>query len=201
MATEPIQGLPYPLPSDAPDGPNQIKALADAVAPRLVMRFASTAARDAAIPSPIDGMECWTGTTRWARISGTWVNVTPVGVWTTYTPTIGGLNVGSGTVLGRYRQDGKTVDAYVEATLGAGFSIGATLTTSLPAAARATNSAYRSLGTAFFYQPSALAGGIVTRSGSNAQIWQINGAPITATSPWTWAAGHMISWTLRYEAA
>lgn len=83
MATEPIQGGPYPVPGDAPDGPSQIKGVADWAATRLNMRFASTAARDAAIPTPVAGMECaigsgvsqvkyiYTGTT-WADL---WVPV------------------------------------------------------------------------------------------------------------------------------
>jgi len=62
VATEPIQALPYPEPSDAPDGPNQIKALVDAVAPRLNTVYADTTARDAAILTPTEGTEAFTGT-------------------------------------------------------------------------------------------------------------------------------------------
>lgn len=60
MATTTIQPLPYPLPGDPADGPAQIKALAEAVEGRVVMRFASLAARDAALPSGklVDGMMC-----------------------------------------------------------------------------------------------------------------------------------------------
>lgn len=61
MANEPIQGLPYPLPSAVPDVPTDVKALADAVAGRLVMRFATTAARDAAITAPVSGMKAVIG--------------------------------------------------------------------------------------------------------------------------------------------
>lgn len=69
-ATEPIQGGPYPEPSDPPDGPNQMAAIAVWAAGRLVMRFASPAARDAAIPTPTEGMEAFTGT---GATSVTWV--------------------------------------------------------------------------------------------------------------------------------
>lgn len=58
---EPIQGLPYPDGSTLPDGPAQIKALADAVAPKLMMVFATTSARDVAITSPSAGMRCFVG--------------------------------------------------------------------------------------------------------------------------------------------
>ena len=61
MATEPIQSGPYPVPADPPDGPNQMSAIVTWAAGRLNMRFASTAARDAAIPSPTAGMECVIG--------------------------------------------------------------------------------------------------------------------------------------------
>lgn len=61
MATEPIQGGPYPVPADAPDGPSQLKGIVDWSAGRMNMRFASTAARDAAIPTPVAGMECAIG--------------------------------------------------------------------------------------------------------------------------------------------
>lgn len=61
MATTTIQPLPYPLPGDPADGPAQIKALAEAVEGRVVMRFPSLAARDAAIPSGqrVAGMLAW----------------------------------------------------------------------------------------------------------------------------------------------
>lgn len=61
MPTTPIQALPYPSGSDAPAGPAQLKALAEAIETRTVMRFASTAARDAALPvgSRIAGMQAF----------------------------------------------------------------------------------------------------------------------------------------------
>ena len=61
MATEPIQSGPYPVPADPPDGPNQMSAIVTWTAGRLNMRFASEAARDAAIPAPTVGMECTIG--------------------------------------------------------------------------------------------------------------------------------------------
>lgn len=76
MANEPIQGLPYPdLTGVPPNVPADIKALADAVAPRSVMRFASIAARDAALPAPVDGMVCFVAADNgyYARVGGEWV--------------------------------------------------------------------------------------------------------------------------------
>lgn len=76
MANEPIQGLPYPdLTGVPPNVPADIKALADAVAPRSVMRFASIAARDAALPAPVDGMVCYIAADNgyYVRAGGQWV--------------------------------------------------------------------------------------------------------------------------------
>ena len=98
MATEPIQALPYPEPSDAPDGPNQIKALVDAVAPLLNLEYADTTARDAAVTSPVEGMRCATGSGAtmvwWRYHNGAWrgwrpatstLVTSPVAIGTSYT--------------------------------------------------------------------------------------------------------------------
>lgn len=61
--TTPLQVLPVPQATDAPDGPTQMTALAKAVEQRTVMVFASAAARTAAFTaagiSPAAGMLCW----------------------------------------------------------------------------------------------------------------------------------------------
>lgn len=76
---EPIQNLPAPINSDPPDGPAQIAAVNAATVDRLNMRFASVAARDAALPNPVDGMEAVTGSgisaVKWIYINGEWVQV------------------------------------------------------------------------------------------------------------------------------
>lgn len=62
MPTTLIQPLPYPpAVGVTANVPRDVKALAEAVESRLVMRFASTAARDAAIPSGqrVAGMLAW----------------------------------------------------------------------------------------------------------------------------------------------
>lgn len=50
-----VGGLVYPENSDAPAGPQQMKALADAADPKIVRRFTSSADRAAQVPSPQDG--------------------------------------------------------------------------------------------------------------------------------------------------
>lgn len=99
--TEPIQAGPYPEPSDPPDGPNQMAALAVWAAGRLVMRFASPAARDAAITSPVEGQEAFTGTgatsVKWRRVGTRWSRVDPVVVSTVVTSPV--AITGSYTVM------------------------------------------------------------------------------------------------------
>jgi hypothetical protein len=58
LATTTINGLPYPTNSDAPTGPAQMQALANAVDTRIVPRFSTISARNAAITAPVDGQMC-----------------------------------------------------------------------------------------------------------------------------------------------
>lgn len=93
MANEPIQGLPYPDPSEPPAGPAQIKALADAVVTRTNMRFATTGARDAVITAPVAGMECYigSGATAIKQIyhAGSWTKSWEVNATGSLTPASG----------------------------------------------------------------------------------------------------------------
>lgn len=76
MATTAIQALPYPLTSDAANVSSWNQQLAQAVEVKLNMVFATTAARDAAIPSPTAGMECFitgTGEKQVRSASGAWM--------------------------------------------------------------------------------------------------------------------------------
>ncbi|GGM07639.1 hypothetical protein GCM10010099_24410 [Streptomyces cinereus] len=72
--------------TDAPDIPAAIKALADGVIPRGVLRFASTSARGATITAPVEGMLTWLqDVNRLDLYDGTaWVAVsTGSSAWTT----------------------------------------------------------------------------------------------------------------------
>lgn len=63
MATTTLQGLTYPASTDSPNGPAQILALANDVEKKVVMVFASAAARTtaftAASVTATEGMLCW----------------------------------------------------------------------------------------------------------------------------------------------
>lgn len=54
-----INGIPYPENTDTTNYPTAFDNLADQIDTRLVARFASAAARDAAITSPIAGQMCF----------------------------------------------------------------------------------------------------------------------------------------------
>lgn len=77
MANTPIATLPYPAVGDTPNSPAQTQALATALDPQLLPRYATTTARDAAITAPVAGQMCWTTTpaTFWYYSGSGWVVV------------------------------------------------------------------------------------------------------------------------------
>ncbi|GAA3770608.1 hypothetical protein [Streptomyces chiangmaiensis] len=79
----PISNLPYPQASDPADLPAHLKALADAMDARAVLRFADAAARDAKVTAPVAGMLAWIGTPgRLMYYTGTaWVPAAPSPVY------------------------------------------------------------------------------------------------------------------------
>ncbi|WP_159622665.1 hypothetical protein [Ruania rhizosphaerae] len=82
-ANEPVQQGPYPTPPDPPDGPNQMSAIVTWAAGRLNMRFADVPALEAEIPSPVEGMEAFTGSgssaVKWIYVNGDWVRAYEAG--------------------------------------------------------------------------------------------------------------------------
>jgi hypothetical protein len=77
VPTTTVNALPYPAADDAPNGPSQIGALAQALDNKLVPRFTNATARNAAIPSPVNGQMAWTtGDKRlWVYDGSAWVYV------------------------------------------------------------------------------------------------------------------------------
>ena len=137
--TDPIQGftgLPtYPETYQIPD---TLAAMYSFLLNRSVPRFASTTARDAALPSPTDGMVCYVTADKCAyvRVSGAWVRaLTEPGAWTDYTPSLVGVTVGNGTLTGRYQVVGKTVNFALRLIGGTTTSFTATCQFGLPVAA------------------------------------------------------------------
>jgi hypothetical protein len=76
VPTTAINALPYPslTAPTPPDVPADLQALAEAIDGKLVAAFATATARDAAIPSPVDGATCYLADVdRYTgRINGAW---------------------------------------------------------------------------------------------------------------------------------
>lgn len=120
MATEPLQAAPYPVSTDAPDGPAQILALAQWARTRVGQVYASAAARTSAFSaagiSAAEGMISylqdvdrweWHDGTNWVPFPGTRIatasstgSVTTTGTTETTVLTASGVQLYSGR---RYR--------------------------------------------------------------------------------------------------
>jgi hypothetical protein len=224
VATEPIQAGPYPVPGDAPDGPNQLKAIVDWTAPRLNMRFASTAARDAAIPTPTEGMECVTGTgaamVKWLYFGAGWRDATvrpSVSAAPTLTAVTTNPTLGTGAALvGRYLRTGNLVTYFFRITFGtSGVASGSgryRISLPVPAAATAVDVG---LGVVRLYDSStgraSMSGRIVVEATSIAKVQYVGPqaalgelgflADLTNSTPWTWAENDIIDGFITYEAA
>jgi len=125
--------------------------------------------------------------------------------WTAYTPSWTNVTVGNGTVLARYRLLGpKTVLASTTLTLGSTSSVGSGgAYMSLPVAASSGSVTNSLLGSCGFQDSSAgawRAGGAFKNS-TNVRLILADGTNLSATVPWTWATGDIITVNLSYEAS
>lgn len=211
-ATEPVQGGPYPEPSDPPDGPNQMAAITTWASGRMVMRFASITARDAALTTPVEGMIAMTGSgtslTEWRYRNGTWIDVTDV-PWATWVPALTATttapSIGTGaTYSGRWCRQGRVVRAEGWITWGTSPSPGSgAYRLSLPIEAVTTGSP--AVGTAWLYDASGTLTSIAVAmiiDATHLNLRHHGGtAEVGSTAPWTWAASDQIRWSVTYEAA
>jgi len=131
--------------TDAPDASKLAKDIANGIAQRSVMRFASASARGATLTAPVDGMATWLqDVDRLDVYNGSaWVTPEP-----SLTSTTSGLSVGSGFSLNDFfgfRQGRNvTIDVYLTRTGGnivaTGGNIADTVACTLPAGWRPTHS-------------------------------------------------------------
>lgn len=129
--------------------------------------------------------------------------------WTTWLPTLTALTAGNGTTTAKYRQLGKTVDYRFKFVLGTTSAVGTSPRFSLPAAPHADYVVvFDELGHGVIRDVSAPAERVATvllSAGSTVEIFHysttggITGT--TATVPWTWATGDVLSCTGTYEVA
>jgi hypothetical protein len=208
--TDPRQGFTgLPLYPETYQIPDTLAALYFFLLDRSIEQYPTLSALQAAIPSPTDGMVKWVTADQCAyvRSGGAWVRVlAEPGAWTTYTPTLTNVTLGSGgTVTGRYEQVGKTVRGHVEITLGTGGAFTGAMEFSVPAGRRAP-AAGQSVGTAIAADVSAGINQIFAvvgfSAGSRLRCSLIPSSnSVAATVPWTWAAGDSIVADFAYEAA
>lgn len=130
----------------------------------------------------------------------------PIGTtWTTWTPTLSNMTLGSGTSEARYYRVGDTVFWRFRFTLGAGSAMGTDPAISPPVT---INTAHQSLtlGSVFVSDADAVDWhGNVDRSGTTLRMRYINAAAnfasITATAPFTWTSGDILDAQGFYESA
>lgn len=205
MAYEPLQSLPYPGSDVIPDGPAQIKALADAVVKKLTMVFASTAARDAAFAAasvtPSVGMKCVIGSgasmVEYVHDGTNWVR-SAAGPVATFTPVWRNTTIGNGSTSGNQCRIGQLVVANFTLTFGS-----TTAFTGHPYLLLAENGLPAPLltaaGAGVCYDASAPDFRPLTWS---ADDWILSpSGRLMATSPWTWAASDYLRLSLAYLTA
>lgn len=128
--------------------------------------------------------------------------------WTSYTPTLGGstTNPSGVTASGRYMKIGRIVVCWFYVGTGASAGSG-TYTIGLPVTAVTTAA---TIGTARLFDNSSGNAYVGARVGlantGQASIqytatWGGTLQNVSATTPWTWAAGDLIDGTIIYEAA
>lgn len=129
------------------------------------------------------------------------------GTWTTWSPTLGNLTLGNGSVLARYAQIGKVIHYRFAFTLGSTSAVGTNPTFTLPVAEVAGYVADAPLGEVTLRDDgTAVRNGYVRWSSSGVAMvisWDTNNqqASITSTVPFTWATNDVMSCVGTYEAA
>jgi hypothetical protein len=126
--------------------------------------------------------------------------------WATYTPTVTGITLGNGTVLGRYRLVGKTVNGIIEFTWGTTSSmVGFPTFTLAPVNAplnatggRPAKVVFFNAGNNYFIGGCVLTSSAVAVAGIPANTTGALTA-LTATTPFTWHAGDKVIIDFMYE--
>jgi hypothetical protein len=178
-----------------------------------VMTFTNSTARDAALPTPLEGMVCYlTASDHFQVYSGSaWVTFDIA--WNAWTPTFTNLTQGTGaTTSAFYARIGKTVVAQVYVTMGTTPTVGGQFSISLPVD-HANSNRSGSIGTCVMRDAGAGVSylGSVFATGSAPSVARMQtigtaGATATlssqtATNPFTWAttAGSYFQFTIMYQ--
>lgn len=156
------------------------------------------------LPSDVPSGDDWTAIQNYlTALSSAWTSPA-------WSPTYTNLTISNGTVVAWYRRVGKTVDYYWQFVLGSSSAVGTVPKLTLPVAPHAS---YSTGGNAAFPgHVHLLDTGLADRqgivkidTGSTIQLAYWNATPananITATAPWTWGTGDMITIWGTYQAA
>lgn len=122
--------------------------------------------------------------------------------WTTYTPVLGNVSLGNGSISGTYRKIGRTVLLDVELLCGSTTSFSGTVTFSLPTAARTGSFGGNGNGTKRVGTTTDRA--LVTRLNTvtNFYVFEVAGSTVNVLSNTTAiASGTSFRASLQYEAA
>ena len=170
--------------------------------------YATTVARDAAITAPFVGQRAFiTGTLINTQYNGTaWVEVAPIGTWTTFTPQLrtGATNVASTNNYGRYIVQGKMITAQAKVTATAVGTASGAIKLSIPTGTAvnvvdSTIGSYliKDTGTAYYTG----AAGIVEAGYVSGQAYNSADNMGANTPAMTIAVGDVVSYAVVYEIA
>lgn len=213
LLTSPLTATPYPsATNNAITDLLQVPGAVLNLEQYANLRFATQAARDAAIATPLAGMAAYiTSEDNWYYYNGTIWATFVGGTWTAYTPTLTNLTLGTGgTIVARWKRiDPTTAKVHVALTLGsAAFAVSTAPDFTLPSQVPIglSYAVADCLGVALLNDTSAGASGrfsgacYLVTGASNGRIgFGTSGGAVTATVPMAWAAGDKLSAELTYE--
>ena len=177
---------------------------------QAVTFFASSAARDAAITSPVEGMVAYLEDTNiYTWYSGSaWGNLVWPDAWIAYTPTLSNITLGSGgTSAFYYQRVGKTVNVRGRITLGTSGALSGVATFTLPVNSVLADQFWdfgailNDSGTTFY--PGAVRVGTSTATvlATNAAGTYTTAVNTALNIPFTWAINDVINVGFTYESA
>ena len=177
---------------------------------QTIPAFATTAARDSAITSPVEGQTVFIELNDIYQYynGSSWQNLLFAGAWVAYTPTLTNFTLGSGGTSSFYYQViGKQVNVRGRITLGTGGSLSGIPSFTLPVNCVLSNQFWNAnvrlldFGTETYL-------GQVSLSTTGAQVNCIGAAgtyatslSVNATRPMTWTASDQMDISFSYEAA
>lgn len=176
---------------------------------QTLMVFASATARDAALTAPAEGQHAYLSDVNQITVyDGTSWRPISTSSWTSYSPTLGNITLGSGgTSVFSYSVSGTTVSVRGIITLGTGGALTGSPTVSLPLTAvagqnilgvsrynDATGGEYP--GIVIYASTTTLA----MRAFNAASTYAAN-AIMSATVPFTWTVNDYLAINITYEAA